>query len=65
MVLKTTFRLSKQRAFKMRKLAEYYASQEGTGVDTEATLNQLIDYAYDLIEDEKRAAAQRSMRRVV
>lgn len=59
MVLKTVFRLSKQRAFKMRKLAEYYAQQERKAVDTEATLNQLIDYAFDLIEDEKRANTRR------
>ena len=59
MILKSSFKLTKQRAFKMRKLAEYYAQQEGKGVDTEATLNQLIDYAFDLIEDEKRASRMR------
>lgn len=59
MILKTSFKLTKQRAFKMRKIAEYYASQEQKPVDTQATLDQLVDYCYDLLEYEKRHAARK------
>jgi hypothetical protein len=58
MPLKMVFHLSKDRALKMRRLAEYQAAEEKRGTDTELTLNQLIDWAYQAMQDEKRAKLQ-------
>ena len=59
MVLKMVFHLTKQHVLKMRRLAGYDAQQEGGKGDTEATLNQLIDDAHSLVDDEKRAKMRR------
>lgn len=59
MVLKTVFRLTKERALKVCRLAEYHAQEDHlSGVDTERTMNWLIDEAYRFMEESKRLKAK-------
>lgn len=60
MVVKTHFELTVARAVKLRRIAEYQAQQQHLATDTAATLNALIERAYELMEEEKRASTRRA-----
>ena len=55
MIVKTHFEITVARAVKLRRVAEYQAQQQHLNTDTAATLNALIERAYELMEEEQRA----------
>lgn len=63
MIVKTHFELTLARAVKLRRLAEYGAAEHQHPVDTAGTLNALIERAYEIMEEEKKAKRLQGMQR--
>lgn len=55
MQLKTAFTFNRQRALQIRRLAEAYAKEHGIAVSTQATMDALVDRAYEMMRHEQQA----------
>ncbi len=60
MQLKLVFHFNRQRGYKIRKLAEQHAKEAKKGVDTQATLDALVDRAYELLLEEQQTGMRKS-----